>query len=220
MKKSALVLFRHGNTFEAGQIPVWVGARTDMPLTAKGETQASAAAIYAETNFDPIVEIVSGPLQRTRRFAEIIAGELRLPFSTDDRLREIDYGLWEGLSSAEIRQRHGSSAIELWNQHGTWPKDMGWLPSEDQLKASLKQFLHEQSQKLTANMTAFGESTYNIAVTSNGILRSIYTLITGKHCGSTMKVRTGHVCVLTPEGNDWHIVKWDEDPTDVKTQSL
>ena len=31
-----LILARHGNTFEAGETPVWVGAREDLPLTARG----------------------------------------------------------------------------------------------------------------------------------------------------------------------------------------
>ena len=39
-----LLLARHGNTFEKGDKVVWVGARTDIPLTAKGRDQAAALA--------------------------------------------------------------------------------------------------------------------------------------------------------------------------------
>ena len=37
-----LLLARHGNTFNKGDKIVWVGARTDLPLTAKGREQALA----------------------------------------------------------------------------------------------------------------------------------------------------------------------------------
>lgn len=220
MKKAALILFRHGNTFEAGQTPVWVGARTDMPLTAEGERQAAAAAVYVEQRFDPVVEIVAGPLQRTCRFAEIVAEQVRRSFSVDERLREIDYGLWEGLDSVTLRQRFGSEALERWENLCEWPKDMGWSPPLAELKDSLAGFLREQNRKLVAAMTDSPEGAYHIAVTSNGILRLIYTLVTNKPCEKTDKVRTGHVCVLAPDGEGWHIMTWNENPAKAKLQLL
>ncbi len=220
MKKAALILFRHGNTFEAGQTPVWVGARTDMPLTAEGEHQAFAAATFIEQRFDPVVEIVAGPLQRTCRFAEIIAKQVRQPFQIDERLREIDYGLWEGLDSVAIRQKYGTEPLEQWEKFGDWPTTMQWKPPHDELKATLAGFLREQNRKLVDAMMDSPEGAYNIAVTSNGILRLIYTLVTGKPCEQAHKVKTGHACVLAPDGDRWHIMKWNEDPAKAKLQPL
>jgi broad specificity phosphatase PhoE len=37
-----IVIVRHGNTFEAGETPRRIGARTDLPLTADGQAQADA----------------------------------------------------------------------------------------------------------------------------------------------------------------------------------
>ena len=37
-----LLLARHGNTFEPSDKVVWVGARTDLPLTSMGREQAAA----------------------------------------------------------------------------------------------------------------------------------------------------------------------------------
>lgn len=216
MNKSALILFRHGNTFEADQTPVWVGARTDMPLTPDGERQAFAAATYIEQRYDPVFEIVAGPLQRTCRFAEIIAEQARRPFTVDERLREIDYGDWEGLDGTTIRQRFGSEAFEPWDKRGEWPSGAGWQPPFDVLNASLAEFLSEQNRKLAAALAASPEGAFHVAVTSNGILRLMYTLITGKMCDNTMKVKTGHACVLVPDGDGWRIEAWNENPAEAR----
>ena len=45
-----LVIVRHGNTFEAGEPPRRIGARTDLPLTATGVAQAEALARHFAAN--------------------------------------------------------------------------------------------------------------------------------------------------------------------------
>jgi probable phosphoglycerate mutase len=216
LKKFALILFRHGNTFEADEMPVWVGARTDLPLTAEGERQAVAAAAYIEQSYAPVLEIVAGPLQRTRRFAEIIGRQTRVGIAIDERLREIDYGKWEGLDRVTIRQRFGSDVLQNWKRCGTWPEGMDWKPSHDELVASLTGFLQEQNRKLVAAMTDAPEGAYNIVVTSNGILRHIFTIVTQKPCDSNNKVKTGNACILAPDGEGWHIMAWNEKPEKAK----
>jgi len=209
MNKPSLLFFRHGNTFEADEQAVWIGASSNPALTAEGEAQADAAARYIENNFAPLEEITAGPLVRTVRFAEIVADKLNQNFAIDDRLREIDYGFWEGLNKADIVQRYGVQLLEQWEQRGQWPEGMGWLPQPADLQNSLGDFLAEQHKKLTS-----GSST-RMAVTSNGILRTIYNLITGKTAGVEAKVKTGNVCVLEPEERGWRIVMWNKKPDQV-----
>lgn len=202
----SLILLRHGNTFEAGQTPVWVGARTDLPLTAEGEAQARAASEYlARICFFPSphcpASLVSGPLKRTRRMAEIIGERAGLDFTVDERLREIDYGLWEGLSGEEISRRYGAEDLERWERGGIWPDAAGWSPAQSALINSVKSFLRE----------CHG-TTGRIAVTSNGILRIVHSLVTGQTAGGAAKVKTGHVCVLEPNGTGWNVVEWNKNP--------
>ena len=198
-----LILVRHGNTFEAGQTPVWVGARTDLPLTAEGEAQARAMADYVAAHFAALDVLTAGPLLRTRRMAEIIATRVNKPFAVDDRLREIDYGLWEGLSGEEIVARHGPAALEQWEQNGVWPEGMGWAPSLPTLQAALKDFLREQH----------GSKKTSLAVTSNGILRLIHGLVTNNTQGQAAKVKTGHFCVLEPKETGWKLITWNNKPS-------
>ena len=92
-----LWLVRHGET-------EWVRARrhtgrTDLPLTARGEAQARALApLLAGTRF---ARVLASPLQRARRTAEL-AG-LGDAIELDPDLMELDYGEYEGRTTAEIR---------------------------------------------------------------------------------------------------------------------
>jgi len=149
-------------------------------------------------------EITAGPLLRTVRFAEIVSDKLNQNFTIDDRLREIDYGFWEGLSKTDIIQRYGVPLLEQWEQKGQWPEGMGWLPLPSDLQNALSGFLKEQHKKLTEG------SPSRMAVTSNGILRTIYGLITGKTAGIEAKVKTGNLCVLEAEERGWRIAAWDQ----------
>jgi broad specificity phosphatase PhoE len=107
----SLFLVRHATT-EASQAGVNLGKRTDAPLTPDGRRLAeqTGRSIAAELDGLPRGEIsvVSSPAQRCRQTAEAIGGVLGVDTASirvDDRLWEIDYGEWEGLSEAECRRR-------------------------------------------------------------------------------------------------------------------
>jgi probable phosphoglycerate mutase len=86
--------------------------RTDVPLTDAGVQQAEAAAKRLASA--GIGAIVSSPLQRTVRTAEQVAAVTGVPVVTDDGFRETDFGAWEGLTFAEVRER--------------WPSELtAWL---------------------------------------------------------------------------------------------
>jgi broad specificity phosphatase PhoE len=72
--------------------------RTDIPLTVDGESGARALApVLGQRTF---ALVMTSPLQRARRTAEL-AGFADA--KVDDRLRELNYGDYEGRTTAEIR---------------------------------------------------------------------------------------------------------------------
>ncbi len=94
-----LVLLRHGETewSRSGQHT----GRTDLPLTAHGEERARAVgSLLADFRF---ALVLSSPLQRARRTAEL-AG---LWPDIDEDLLEWDYGAYEGITTAQIREGVG-----------------------------------------------------------------------------------------------------------------
>ena len=87
-----------------------VQGRLDSPLTETGRRQAvTAARILADQNLVPgTYEIVCSPLGRTRETARIIAAELGFDVSTirtEERLKEVSLGQWEGYTYAEVQAR-------------------------------------------------------------------------------------------------------------------
>ncbi len=100
-----LVLVRHGETewSAAGRHTSY----TDVQLTAEGERQARAlATALAGQGF---VAVLSSPRQRAWRTAEL-AG-LPVTAIVDDMI-EWDYGRYEGVTTAEIRQQR--PGWDLW----------------------------------------------------------------------------------------------------------
>ncbi|MBR6967535.1 MAG: histidine phosphatase family protein [Ruminococcus sp.] len=84
---------RHGRT-EFNRQDIILGA-TDIELDETGERQAAALAerIYELGEIDTII---SSPMKRALRTACIVAERCGLDVMTDERLREWDYGSYEG----------------------------------------------------------------------------------------------------------------------------
>jgi broad specificity phosphatase PhoE len=100
MTHPRLYLIRHGQTDWNAEGRLL--SSSDMPLNAHGEEQAAAlAAALARVRWE---RAISSPLVRARRTAEIVLG-VRADAPTleiDDRLREMDFGPYEGWSEAQL----------------------------------------------------------------------------------------------------------------------
>jgi broad specificity phosphatase PhoE len=75
----------------------------DIPLNRAGVRQSRRLAEWHRNT--GVRRIVSSPLLRARRTAQILAEHIGLAPFTDDRLREIDHGPWTGLRLAVIADR-------------------------------------------------------------------------------------------------------------------
>jgi ribonuclease H / adenosylcobalamin/alpha-ribazole phosphatase len=96
-----LLLLRHGQTAMTAQKRY--GGITDAPLDDTGLAQAAAAAKrLAGAGLDAIV---SSPLRRARQTAGAVAEQCGLAVEVDEGFRETDFGQWEALTFADIRER-------------------------------------------------------------------------------------------------------------------
>lgn len=97
------LLIRHGETRwnAAGRIQGWA----PVALSDRGREQAArvGAALAADGDVD---RIVSSDLERTHETATVIAEAVGVDVETDARLRERDFGVFQGLSSATFFERH------------------------------------------------------------------------------------------------------------------
>ncbi len=208
-----LFLARHGNTFGPGDRVVWVGARTDLPLTLKGRDQAAALGEALAPHRTMIERVISGPLLRTREHAAIAARELVFggAIEIDERLREIDYGKWEGRSSEEI-QALDSDELKAWDERGEWPNSQGWAPSERVIIGNVAQFANDVAEGI-------GDGGAALLVTSNGILKFFLKLVPGafEDMASTgaLKVATGNCCALRHDSTGWRVAFWNRQPREL-----
>ena len=94
-------LLRHGQT--PMSVQKRYAGRTDAPLTEVGVQQAAAAAKRLASA--GLGVIVTSPLLRTVQTAQVVAAVTGAAVVTDDGFRETDFGAWEGLTFAEVRER-------------------------------------------------------------------------------------------------------------------
>jgi broad specificity phosphatase PhoE len=92
-----LWLLRHGET--EWSLSGAHTSRTDLPLTPEGELRA--AAVGKVLSAQKFALVLSSPMKRARDTARLAGFQ---PEITDD-LREWDYGDYEGLTTAQIRQQ-------------------------------------------------------------------------------------------------------------------
>ncbi|MEU3148334.1 bifunctional RNase H/acid phosphatase, partial [Streptomyces sp. NPDC006999] len=114
---ATFVLLRHGETPLTPQKRFSGSGGSDPSLSDVGREQAGRTAAGLARR-GTVQAIVASPLARARETAGVVAARLGLEVTVDDGLRETDFGAWEGLTFAEVRERH--------------PDDLNaWLSSPD-----------------------------------------------------------------------------------------
>ena len=104
---TTLVLVRHGVTSHTVDKRFSSGLGGSNPgLTDEGRAQMRATADWLAPLADGIDVVVSSPVKRTHESAEIIGARLERPVLTDEGLAEMEFGTWDGLTFAEIQDRH------------------------------------------------------------------------------------------------------------------
>ena len=93
-----LTVLRHGEV--TGPWNVLRGKR-DVALSATGLQQMRQAVVALDTH--PFTQVVSSPIARCRVFAESIAQTSGAPLTLHSKFEEIDFGDWDGLTTAEAQ---------------------------------------------------------------------------------------------------------------------
>ena len=106
-----LILIRHGETHwnKDGLVQ---GGDSDIELNDTGLKQASKLAAFLEN--EPIIAILSSPLQRAIATAEVIASHHRLPVEIDQGLRELRVGDLEGSSISKLTTTFSQFLLQRW----------------------------------------------------------------------------------------------------------
>lgn len=163
-----LYVIRHGQTDwnAEGRFQ----GQTDIPLNNTGRTQAAQnGELLASVLGDSVnhYDFVASPLGRTRETMELLRGRMQLvphDYQTDERLKEICFGDWEGNTTAELKKLFPDRVKE--RSRAKWD----FLAPGD----------HAESYEILSWRTGAWLASLKrptVAVTHGGVIRSFFRLI-------------------------------------------
>lgn len=191
-----IYFIRHGQT--AWNAEGRLQGQRDIDLNSTGEAQAREVADrLADVAGDDLAtaDFVASPLTRTRRTMEILRARLdRDPtaYRADDRLREINFGAWEGSTWAEIRRR---------DPGGAHARDRDrWRYRPPGLSGESYAMLTERVAPVLAEL---GPAT--VMVAHGGVARAVLVALghLDAYAAPRIGIRQGVVLVLDAKGWRW-----------------
>jgi len=194
-----LYLVRHGET-DANRDGLALG-RANVLLNERGVWQAGRLRERLED--EPFAAVYSSPLSRTRKTAEMIAVDREIDVTTDEALVEMDVGELDGLTFAEVRERH-PNLLQRWVS-ADGPEER--LPGGERLldvSARATEFLNGIRELHPAELVC--------AVTHNFVILTILADVLGIGIGSFRQLRHSLAAVseLEADGSRWRIVRMND----------
>ena len=198
-----IILVRHGET--TGQSSIRLYGATDIPLSAEGEAQVTAAG-QALAGTD-VHHFVTSPLVRARRSAELVATAMgcALPPQPVEAFREINFGRWEGWTWDEVKERDPEGHHD-WSRQGSafvFPGGEGRAAFEKRVMSAVRP---------TFETAVLGGSERVLGVLHKGVIK----MIVAELCGLPLEeakqypVNLGAVYRLAGEPGAWRLVARNE----------
>jgi alpha-ribazole phosphatase/probable phosphoglycerate mutase len=159
---NTLVFIRHGETDMAGTFC----GHSDPELNAAGESQV--ARLAEEVAMLEVERIYSSDLRRALQTAAALAQRIGIDVDYLPSLREIDFGLWEGLLWQDIEERFPEEA-------GRWIRE---FPLQSAPRGEAYSDFTARVDAVIASMLEKTEKTIAI-VTHRGVLRYALTRFFG-----------------------------------------
>ena len=174
-KTMKLTMIRHAQT--RGNAEKRYLGTTESELTEVGAAQQAKALAHFEGT--PIDAVYASPTGRTMAMAEELAQAKQLPVHQDDRLREMDFGIFDGLTAAEAEKKDS----------GVWK---AWLADFDRYRLPEGESFQDLKTRFAAFWQAinrqYGDSAHVVLVTHGGVCRAALAVL----------------CSL-PDAVSWHV---------------
>jgi len=156
--KKHFYIFRHGQTIWNAEGRPQGQHEYPVPLTMEGREQAQKLAEKLKDK--KIKLIVSSDLLRAQQTGEIVAQALNIPVVFDKRLREVDYGILNGLYTIEREEICPDFKKSYEDFNIPFPEGESLRQVALRLAATIKDVCQEYNHR------AFGLSSHGHAITS------------------------------------------------------
>jgi probable phosphoglycerate mutase len=111
---TTLVVVRHGVTTHTSAKRFSGGLGGDNPpLSDEGRDQVRAAGEWLLPMADQVAAVIASPVRRTRESADIVGEMLGVAVTEEPGFAEMEFGHWDGLTFAEVGERHGDE-LSAW----------------------------------------------------------------------------------------------------------
>ena len=187
--KKQIWLLRHAQT-EWSENGRHTGSRSDIPLTEQGEEMARLMKPAVSNH--PFSLVLTSPLQRARRTAEL-AGILDQA-EEEPALIEWDYGDYEGITTAKIRETDPGWTI--------WTHPCPGGETGEQVAARARSVI-DRALSADGDVALFSHGHYLRVLTATWLELS-------PHHGADFTLGTGTVCILGFEHEYRTILRWNE----------
>ncbi|HSF28991.1 MAG TPA: histidine phosphatase family protein [Candidatus Tectomicrobia bacterium] len=198
MQTTRILLVRHGETDwnASGRIQ----GHSDTSLNAAGRAQAQRTARRLAR--EPVRALYSSDLARAFETATVIGEALGLTVLTSPRLRERQYGTWEGLTSAEIQARYPDQ-FAAWRTRVT-----DFAPPLGETRGQLLTRGLAEIQRIARRHA--GEIV--VVVTHGGFCYVLINHILGSVDGDRREFTFGNASIHTLEvtGDHWSVISMNE----------
>ncbi len=162
-----LYLLRHGRTLwnEQGRLQ----GRADIPLSEEGRAAARRAG--EELRAVPFSAAFASPLLRARETAELILAGRNIPITTDPRLLELKFGVWEGVRLETVPASQRPTAQLFSDPESYRPPEGG----------ETYQALVERCRAFLRDVILPGEGTWEhvLIVSHGGAVRGLFSAMFG-----------------------------------------
>lgn len=153
---SNIDLLRHGETSGGSRFY----GKTDVPISRLGMAQMWTATQKLSPHWD---KIISSPMVRCAKFSQALGQRYSIPIIYDERIREFNFGCWEGYTAAEIMETDPDALTRFWENPLIYPPKNG------------EYLLNFQARVLTAwhDMIKVHGRQKILFVTHSGVIRTI-----------------------------------------------
>ena len=139
------------------------------------------------------LDFIASPLRRTRETMELMRAALGLPASeyrTDDRLKELTFGRWEGLTWREVRARDAAGATR--RERDKW----NFVPPEGESYAMLADRLRPVVADIVQDV---------VLVSHGGVARALLAMLAGvpEHEAPRIDIWQGKILVIESGHYSW-----------------
>jgi len=192
-------IIRHGETTWNHE-KRWQG-HLDIPLSERGIQQARLLAEYLQTF--PITAVYTSDLQRAAVTGRIIADVLSLQPRTDPRLREMNLGIFQGLTIGEIQSNYPHELLALREN---------WLDHQIE-GGENRRMMQNRAYEMFEQIIEREQGPEVALVAHGGVVRVLlHRLFPGNPAARQTPIENTSLTTVARDGGDWQLERLAETP--------